>query len=143
MWSLLIPSAADIRKEYSFVTEGSMANEALARTQINDILIICIGEEKRLAFPKDSQPNVAPSTQSLARPTTPSSDAAPLFLRFETKLNRLVTYKNEKRLLQGIADDSLWYDKDESMGTDLVLIEAKRKGMLSVAEGQLVAYMGR
>ncbi len=120
-----------------------MANEALARSQIHDILIICIGEEKRLALREYNQPNATPSTQLLARPTTPSSDPAPLLLRFETKLNRLVTYRKEKRVLQGIADYSLWYDKDEPMGTNLILIEAKREGMLSMANGQLVAYMGK
>lgn len=120
-----------------------MANEALARSQINDILIICIGEEKRLALQEYNRPNAAPSTQLLARPTTPSSNPAPLLLQFETKLNRLVTYKKEKRVLQGIADYSLWYDKDEPMGTNLILIEAKREGMLSMADGQLIAYMGK
>lgn len=44
--------------------------------------------------------------------------------------------------MQGIADYSLWYDKDEPMGTNLILIEAKKRGMLSMADGQLVAYMG-
>lgn len=120
-----------------------MANEALARSQINDILIICIGEEKRLALREYNQPNAAPSTQLLARSTTSSFDSASLLLRFETKLNRLVTYRKEKRVLQGIADYSLWYDKDEPMGTNLILIEAKREGMLSMADGQLVAYMGK
>ncbi len=122
-----------------------MANEALARSQIIDILIICIGEEKRLALQEDNRPNAAPPTQLLARPTTPSSDPdpAPLLLQFETKFNRLVTYKKEKRVLQGIADYSLWYDRDEPMGTNLVLIEVKRAGMLSMADGQLVAYMGK
>jgi len=84
-----------------------------------------------------------PSTQLLTRPTTPSSDSATLLLRFETKLNRLVTYKKEKRALQGIADYSLWYDEDEPMGTNLILIEAKREGMLSMMDGELVAYMGK
>jgi len=122
-----------------------LANEALARSQIIDILIICIGEEKRLALQEDNRPNAAPPTQLLARPTTPSSDPdpAPLLLQFETKFNRLVTYKKEKRVLQGIADYSLWYDRDEPMGTNLVLIEVKRAGMLSMADGQLVAYMGK
>ena len=120
-----------------------MSNNALAQSQINNILIICIGEEKRLALQEYNRPNAAPSTQSIARPTTPSSDPAPLLLQFETKLNRLVTYKKERRILQGIADYSLWYDKDEPMGISLILIEAKREGILSMADGQLVAYMGK
>ena len=120
-----------------------MTNEALARSQINNILIICIGEEKRLALQEYNRPKAAPSTPSLVRPTTPSSDPAPLLLQFETKLNRLVTYEKEKRILQGTADYSLWHDKDEPMGIILILIKAKREGMLSMADGQLVAYMGK
>jgi len=120
-----------------------LANEALARSQINDLLTICIGEEKRLAIREYSRPNAAPLTQLFARPTTPPLDPAPLLLQFETKLSRLVTYKKGKRILQGIADYSLWYDKDEPMGTSLILVEAKREGMISMADGQLVAYMGK
>lgn len=45
-------------------------------------------------------------------------------------------------MLQGFADYSLWYDKNELMGTNLLLVEAKKKGALSSADGQLVAYMG-
>lgn len=119
-----------------------MAIEDLARSQISDILIICIGEEKRLALEELNRPNAALSTQLLALSTTPSPDPAPLYLQFETKLNRLVTYKKERRLLQGIADYSLWYDKDEPRGINLVIIEAQREGILSMTDGQLVAYMG-
>lgn len=74
------------------------------------------------------------------RPATPVE--VPLILQFETKLNFHVTYKKQSRLLQGIADYTLWYDKDESMATNLIMVEAKRKGAISEAEGQIVAYMG-
>jgi hypothetical protein len=46
-------------------------------------------------------------------------------------------------MLQGFADYSLWCDKDEIMGTNLLLVEAKKKGAFSSADGQLVAYMGK
>jgi hypothetical protein len=45
--------------------------------------------------------------------------------------------------VRGFADYSLWYDKDEPMGTNLLLVEAKRKSALSSVDGQLVAYMGK
>ena len=126
-----------------FVTEGSLAIEGLARSQISDILVICIGEEKRLALQEYNRPNTVPLTESLTHSTTPSSEPAPLLLQLETKLNRVVTYRKEKRVLQGVADYSLWFDKDEPMGANFVLIEAKREGMLSLTDGQLVAYMGK
>lgn len=78
-----------------------------------------------------------------SRPMTPVPEPAPLWLQYETKLSFVVTLKGEKRLLQGFADYSLWYDKDELMGTNLLLVEAKRKGGLASADGQLVAYMGK
>ena len=86
-----------------------------------------------------------PSAQSLSRSRTPEPDPdpAPLFLKFETKLSFEVTFNEEKRLLQGIADYSLWYDQKESMGTNLLLVEAKRPTEFSSADGQLVAYMGK
>jgi hypothetical protein len=127
--------------EHAFVTHGSVFNEALARSTINNILIFCIAEEKRRAL-SDSQINSTPPAQSPSRPMTPAPDPAPLFLQFETKLNFLVTFRKEKRMLQGFADYSLWYDKYEPMGTNLLLVEAKKKGALSTADGQLVAYMG-
>jgi hypothetical protein len=127
--------------EHAFVTHGPIFNEALARSTINNILIFCISEEKRRAL-NHSQINQTPPARSPSRPTTPAPDPAPLFLQFETKLNFLVTYRKEKRMLQGFADYSLWYDKNELMGTNLLLVEAKKKGALSSADGQLVAYMG-
>jgi hypothetical protein len=92
--------------EHTFVTHGSVFNEAFARSTINDILIICIGEEKRRAL-NHSEINPTPSAQSSSRPTTPDPDPTPLFLQFETKLNFLVTFRKEKRMLQGFADYSL------------------------------------
>ena len=125
-----------------FVTEGSVLNEALAQSEISNLLIICIGEEKRCVLQESEQAKPVLSPQPLGRPTTPSPEPASLLLQFETRLSHLVTYKKEKRLLHGIADYTLWYDKDEPMGTNLVVVEAKRRGMLSIANGQLVAYMG-
>ena len=114
-----------------------MPNEALARTTINEILIVCMAEEKRHAGSINQE---KPPT---SRPMTPVPEPAPLWLQYETKLSFVVTLKGEKRLLQGFADYSLWYDKDELMGTNLLLVEAKRKGGLASADGQLVAYMGK
>src|SRR5262245_44000809 len=136
--------------KHKFVTQGLVLNEALARSTVNIILIMCIAEEKLLAL-GHSQPNLTPSDQSSltlsapspsrSRTPEPDPDPVPLFLKFETKLSFEVIFKKEKRLLQGFADYSLWYDKDEPMGTNLLLVEAKRKTALDSAEGQLVAYM--
>jgi hypothetical protein len=141
------PLLAEIRKERDFVTCGSPYNEALARMAINEILVTCIAEEKRRILggggnvPGPSHPSDLTSTSG--RPTTPTSlDPAPLILQLEPRLSYVVEYQNEKRLLQGNADYSLWHDGNGAMGTNLVLVEAKRRGLLSAADGQLIAYMG-
>ena len=64
-----------------------------------------------------------------------------LVLRFETRLQQVVNYKNEARTWQGIADYSLSYESDDPIGTNLILVEAKKKGLLSTADGQLASYM--
>ncbi|KAI9766149.1 MAG: hypothetical protein M1840_006716 [Geoglossum simile] len=127
-----------IQNEIDFVTEGSPENEGYAHCQLNNILVCCIAEEKRLAMSKTQS---TPPTAALdLRPTTPSREPAQIFLQFETELKYPVEYKNRKRLLSGIADYTLWYN--ESAGISLVVVKAKRRRLTITAVGQLIAYMG-
>lgn len=87
--------------------------------------------------------STAPSIDPTPRPTTPTTEPAELSLRFETNLKYRVTYKKETRTLSGLADYTLWYDDTESMGTNLVVVEAKRCQALDEAAAQLVACMGK
>jgi type I site-specific restriction endonuclease len=77
----------------------------------------------------------------LERPVTPK-ETGPVQLQFPTPLKYLVAYKKQKRMLTGFADYSLWYDEAETMGTNLVVVEAKRNGNAASAEAQCLAYMG-
>lgn len=86
-------------------------------------------------------PTAAPADPAL-RPTTPSPEPAQISLQFETELKCPVEYKNQKRMLSGVADYTLWYDTYESAGTNLVVVEAKRRRWTVKAVGQLIAYMG-
>jgi hypothetical protein len=79
---------------------------------------------------------------SALRPTTPSPEPAQISLQFETEVKYPVEYKNQKRMLSGVADYTLWYDSYESAGTNVVVVEAKRRGWTIKAVGQLIAYMG-
>lgn len=45
-------------------------------------------------------------------------------------------------ILSGVADYTLWYNSDETLGTNLVVVEAKRSGWVGQAAGQIIAYMG-
>ena len=91
---------------------------------------------------------VSSSTSACTDPTRPLTptinplEPADLCLRFETPLKHQVIYK-EARTLSGIADYTLWYDDKESMGTNLVVVVAKKHQAISEAATQLVAYMGK
>lgn len=83
------------------------------------------------------------STGPTERPSTPDTEPAKLSLRFETRLAFVVTHMREKRTLNGLVDYTLWYDDSEAMGTNLVVVEAKRHMGLREAASQVVAYMGK
>ena len=130
-----------IQKEIEFVTSGAPMNEAYARCFLNNILVFCVGDERRLTTATtQSEPFTVPHTP----PTIPYNEPEPaqLTLRFETELKFRVKYKNEARMLSGIADYTLWYDQSASYGANLVVVEAKRRRITGEADAQVVAYMG-
>jgi hypothetical protein len=150
---------AVIQEEADFVMEGSPENEAYTRCRLNNILVCCIAEEKRLAMSKNTPPAAAsvdapptatsadaPPTATSAdpalRPTTPLSEPAQITLQVETELKYLIKYKNQTWMLSGIADYTLWYDSAESVGTNLIIVEAKRRRLTGGVAGQVLAYMG-
>lgn len=119
--------------------------------KVDAILIESLFEEKRFALgvhnhnhncrsnvpiPAVSGPSTPPAAKPDGRPVR-----APLMLKPE--IHRIVTYKYERRLLKGIADYTLHYDAKDPHGTNLVIIEAKKYGAAGLAEGQLLAYMGK
>jgi hypothetical protein len=104
-----------------------------------------VAEEKRVAssIVQINSPTAASIDPTrLSTPTANPAEPAELCLRFETALKHRVIYKKEARTLSGIADYTLWYNDKESMGTNLVVVEAKKHQSLSEAAAQLVAYMG-
>jgi len=132
--------------ETEFVVKKSKKNEAYACCILNSLLICCVAEEKRMASSIVQINSSTAASTDPTRPSTPTIDPpepADLCLRFETPLKHRVIYKKEARTLSGIADYTLWYDDKESMGTNLVVVEAKKHQALSEAATQLVAYMGK
>lgn len=122
----------------------SPKNEAYARCILNNISVCCVAEEKRFArSTAQIDSSIVAITDPTQRPTTTTIEPAELSLRFETNLKYQVTYKGERRMLCGLADYTLWYDDTESMGTNLVVVEAKRYQTLDEAAAQIVAYMGK
>ena len=121
--------------------------------KVDAILIESLFLEKRFALGvynhnQNHRSNVPISATS--GPSTPlavksddRSVPAPLMLKPEVEIHRIVTYKYERRLLKGTADYTLHYDGKDPYGTNLVIILAKRYGSTGLAEGQLLAYMGK
>ncbi len=132
-----------IQSGISYVIRGSFKTEAFARCLLNNIVLYCIATEKRYAEHHIQTNPVAVPEDRQPRTQTPSPQLAELLLRFETELAFPVNFKKEKRQLVGKADFTLWYDDEDSMGTNLVVVEAKCEGTASLAAGQLIAYMGR
>ena len=121
--------------------------------KVDAILIESLFEEKRLALGvhnHDQHHRSNVPIPAISRPSTPLAAKwdgrpvpAPLMLKPEVEIHRIVTYKYERRLLKGIADYTLHYDAKDPYGTNLVIIEAKRYGAAGLVEGQLLAYMGK
>ena len=121
--------------------------------KVDAILIESLFEEKRFALgvhnhnPQRRLNVQIPAISGPSTPLTAKSDGrpvpAPLMLKPEVEIHRIVTYKYERRLLKGIADYTLHYDAKDPYGTNLVIIEAKKYGAAGLAEGQLLAYMGK
>ena len=139
-----------MQNEIDFVIRDSPENEAYARCLMNNIIVCAIGEEKRAAIatydPPDQHTQSSSSSSSTPKkPAQKDNTHAQLFLRFETPLEYPVIYKQQKRTLRGIADYSLWYDDDthDTTATNLIVMEAKRRGSASLGEGQMIAYMGK
>jgi hypothetical protein len=92
--------------------------------RVDAILIECIGLEQDRAKLNEEHA------------LTPISLTAESALQLEVKLQR------QKRLLSGRADYSLWYD-DHTLGTNLVIVKAKRRYAYSEGFSQCLVYMGR
>lgn len=124
-----------VRIQY-ITNSGSGRNEAYSRTILDQILITAVYEESKRADPaQDENAHV-----HHAHP----EDPARLELLHEVPLSAEVIHRGEQRLLTGFADYTLFYDTStsDSLATNLVIVEAKRRGGTDLALPQLIAYLG-
>ena len=138
----------DILEEINYITHRSPVNEAYAWCRLSNTLVSAIAEEKRFAeyqATTESTANTQSTSSSTLLPPRPSTprQVAPVNLKFETELKCNVIFNDRPRGLSGVADYTLWYDNNEKMGTNLVVVEAKRLDEASSADQQLFAYMGK
>jgi hypothetical protein len=124
-------------------------NEAFSRTILDHILICSMYEEgnrsdRLLKQDKDERPSYPPHSHPSILNTSTKEDPAKLELQHETPLSRRVSHNGETKLLTGFADYTIWYDsaKKNTLATNLLIVEAKRRFQTDAALPQLVAYMG-
>ncbi|PGG97367.1 hypothetical protein AJ79_09240 [Helicocarpus griseus UAMH5409] len=133
-----------LRKFLRFASSRTEFSESYIRCALNLILVSCIAQEKRVILKereKDLLQSQAFHSSLENQPQTPEPPK-PLSLKYETELSFQVTDHGTKKLLVGKADYSLWYDATETMGANLVVVEAKAKFYAGSAVPQLIAYMG-
>ena len=151
IWVSSLRIVVSMQDEIEALVMDAPKNEAYARCLFNNIIVSCIAEEKRKAIREyASGSSLTFSILNMTiNPQTPKSKStiqtetfAPLSLRFETPLSATVTYKKKEITISRIADFTLWFDDDDTMGTNLICVETKRIEHLSLAAGQCVGYMG-
>ncbi|EAU37388.1 predicted protein [Aspergillus terreus NIH2624] len=111
----------NILADYGVATSGSPPNEALMRCRIDAILLTCLAAQKR-ASSRDS-----------------GSSILSVHLQCETDMLLPWRYEGEQKVVSGITDYSLWYKAPEEMESNLLVIEAKKKG--TAGDYQALAYM--
>lgn len=123
-----------VLKRFDYVVGRQVANEAMSRSRLDDILMCAIADERLRHEHRQTSSTLGPIGDNTPKP---------LILKFETYLSWSVKYLGEDRELQGKADYSLWYDGHDDLGSNLAVVEAKRYGESGKAEAQLLAYMGK
>lgn len=116
--------------EISSILGQDPTNEATCRLRLNAILFDCIKAERALL----ASPQQARCDEGLSK--------KPVSLMLESHLYLEVQFKKSRRLLQGKSDYSVWYD-DMDMATNLVIVQAKTRGVAGSGITQCLAYMGR
>lgn len=128
--SLLINAGESLR-DIDIVTEGAPHNEAHTRARIDAVLISTLAAAKREERSNQNRMSSS-STQSVRS----------VHLQFEKDMKMEWTFPNKKRwLVTGRTDYSLWYGEPGQMEANLVVCEAKRKGVMGV--DQTLVYMGQ
>ncbi|KFY86563.1 hypothetical protein V500_07563 [Pseudogymnoascus sp. VKM F-4518 (FW-2643)] len=128
---------ANIARIQYVTNSGEGRNEAYSRTILDQILVTAIYEESKRADP-------ARKPLAQVHHAHPVEDPAKLELLHEVPLSAEVVHKGEHRLLSGFADYTLFYDNSgpDTLATNLVVVEAKRRGGADLALPQLIAYLG-
>lgn len=104
------------------MTEGAPLNEAHTRARIDAVLFSTLAAAKREERSNQNRMSSS-STQSVRS----------VHLQFEKDMKMEWTFPNKQRwLVTGRTDYSLWYGEPGQMEANLVVCEAKRKGVMGV-----------
>ncbi|GLA86441.1 hypothetical protein AtubIFM56815_010706 [Aspergillus tubingensis] len=118
-------------RDIDLVTKGAPLNEAHTRARIDAVLFSTLAAAKREERSNQNRMSSS-STQSVRS----------VHLQFEKDMKMEWTFPNKQRwLVTGRTDYSLWYGEPGQMEANLVVCEAKRKGVMGV--DQTLVYMGQ
>ncbi|KAI9783335.1 MAG: hypothetical protein M1839_003869 [Geoglossum umbratile] len=141
-----------IQREADFVMEGLPENEAYTKCQLNNIWYVA--SQRRSVSPCRIIPHRLQLQLILHIPQLqlilhlpqlqliPHLPQLQLILHYDPTLKYPVKYNNQTWMLGGIVDYTLRYDSAESVGTNLIIMEAKRRRLTGEVAGQVLAYMG-
>lgn len=120
----------NVERVMKITCASNQSNEAFSRTVIDQIMISAVYEES--------------FSQSSPHASSNLKGQAVLGLQHETRMQKEVLFKGERRLLSGAADYTVSYEPENtsSLPTNLIIVEAKRTGSTDFCLGQLTAYMG-
>ncbi|KAL2851633.1 hypothetical protein BJY01DRAFT_244966 [Aspergillus pseudoustus] len=125
-------------RDYDLAFGDVPMNEAIVRVRLNVILLTTLAVKKREEFGqygREKQPNKRTSTDT-------ADSYKSLHWALETHVSYNVTYKNKTTLVRGRMDYALWYGNRDEAETNMVVVEAKRKGSYGEGLHQALAYIG-
>ncbi|KAL4782808.1 hypothetical protein BJX76DRAFT_358622 [Aspergillus varians] len=123
------PLLNEVLERFALVTLRSYENEPHIRGRLNNILLLTLAEE------------IATSPTTVGeRPSVEMMNA--VFWSYETYLASECVINREKTIVHSYADYSLYYGNPDDMETNLIVVEAKKRGHASSGVAQVLGYMG-
>ncbi|KAI9372524.1 hypothetical protein BJX61DRAFT_542613 [Aspergillus egyptiacus] len=125
-------------ENYDLAFGHAEKNEALVRSRIDAIVLTTLAAKKREEFRQHGggkAPGQRTSTQSVASYRS-------LHWGLERTVKLPWTVNGKRCLLSGKMDYALWYGRRDEGETNMVIVEAKKYGAVSLGRDQVIAYMG-
>lgn len=114
-------------------------NEAVVRTRVDVIVLTILAAKKREEFRQHGLAKTSSNRTSVSSALSYKS----IHFGLETSIGLPWPHKGQLKLIKGKMDYVVWYGKSEEAETNMVVVEAKRRGEASRGMYQAQAYMGK